>query len=73
MVLTPINGTVLNKYTALYIKTIWRKNSYKYSYGRPAIKENIEKTYLLLPSKDDKPDWEAMEKYIKSLPYADLI
>lgn len=73
MVLTPINGTVLNKYTALYIKTIWRKNAYKYSYGRPAIKENIEKTYLLLPSKNNKPDWQMMEKYIKSLPYADLI
>ena len=73
MVLNPINGTKLNKYTAIYIKTIWRKNAYKYSYGRPALKENIDNTYLLLPSKNGKPDWEYMESFIKSLPYADRI
>ena len=73
MVLTPIGDTILNKYTAMYIKTIWRKSSYKYSYGRPAIKENIQNTYLKLPSKDGNPDWDYMEKYIKSLPYGDLI
>lgn len=73
MVLTPINGTILNKYTAMYIKTVWRKNAYKYSYGRPAIKENIENTYLKLPSKNGEPDWEYMEEYIKYLPYGDRI
>jgi len=73
MVLKPREGVKLNKYTAMYIKTVWRKNSYKYSYGRPAIKENIVKTYLRLPEKNGQPDWETMEEYIKSLPYADQI
>ncbi len=64
----------LNKYIALFIKTIWRKNSYKYTYGRPAIIENIKQTKLLLPAtKDGKPDFEFMENYIKSLPYGDKI
>lgn len=73
MVLTPKEDFELNKYSALYIKTVWRKSSYKYSYGRPAVKENIINTYLRLPEKDGKPDWKAMENYIKSLPYADKI
>jgi hypothetical protein len=64
----------LNKYIALFIKSIWRKNAYKYTYGRPAIINNIKKTNLLLPSKSDgEPDWEFMENYIKSLPYSDNI
>ena len=73
MVLEPKEGVVLNKYTAMFIKTIWRKNAYKYDYNRPAIKENIVKTSLILPSKNGKPDWEYMEKFIKKLPYGDLI
>jgi len=73
MVLEPKKGVVLNKYTAMFIKTIWRKNSYKYDYNRPAIKENIIKTSLILPSKNGKPDWEFMENFIKKLPYGDLI
>ena len=73
MVLEPKEGVILNKYTAMFIKTIWRKNAYKYDYNRPAIKENIVKTSLILPSKNGKPDWEYMEKFIKKLPYGDLI
>lgn len=73
MVLEPKEGVVLNKYTAMFIKTIWRKNSYKYDYNRPAIKENIVKTSLILPSKNGKPDWDYMGKFIKKLPYGDLI
>ncbi|MDR2425707.1 MAG: restriction endonuclease subunit S [Endomicrobium sp.] len=60
-------GFVLNKYTALFIKTVWRKNAYKYSYGRPAAIKNIKTTYLLLPAKKNHPDWQYMENYIKSL------
>lgn len=67
MVLYPKSGTKLNKYTALYIKTIWRKNSYKYGYSRPAIKENIQNTKLILPTKNNIPDWEYIENYIKEI------
>lgn len=67
MVLFPKEHTILNEYTAMFIKTIWGKNSYKYDYARPAIKENIENTFLILPSKNNQPDWQCMENYIKSL------
>ena len=73
MVLEPKEGVTLNKYTAMFIKTIWRKNAYKYDYNRPAIKENIVKTSLILPCKGEKPDWEYMEEFVKKLPYGDLI
>ena len=64
----------LNKYRALFIKSIWRKNAYKYDYGRPAIIKNTEKTIIPLPTtKDGSPDWNYMENYIKNLPYGDLI
>ncbi len=58
----------LNKHIALFIKTIWRKNAYKYTYGRPAIIENIKKTNLLLPATaNGEPDFEYMELYMKNL------
>ena len=64
----------LNKYRALFVKSVWRKNAYKYDYGRPAIIKNIEKTILPLPAlPNGNPDWEFIENYIKSLPYADNI
>lgn len=64
----------LNKYTALFIKTVLMKGSYKYAYGRKFNQDRIRATKLLLPAISDKqPDWQFMENYIKSLPYADNI
>lgn len=62
----------LNKYNALFIVSILDKERYKYSYGRkygPHLKHAIIK----LPTKNDNPDWDYMENYIKSLPYGDRI
>jgi restriction endonuclease S subunit len=57
----------LNKYVALFIKAIWQKNSYKYDYGRPAIVENIKNTCIILPTKNNEPDWQYMENYMREL------
>lgn len=65
-VLTP-KGFELNKYIGLFVKAVWRKNAYKYDYGRPATVENIRKTEIILPTRDDTPDWNYMENYMKSL------
>jgi len=66
-ILKPKNFT-LNRYIALFIKSVWRKNAYKYDYGRPATITNIKKTCLLLPvDKNNEPDWQYMENYIKEL------
>ena len=64
----------LNKYIALFIRTVIMKGSYKYAYGRKFNQDRIKTTKLLLPATvDDAPDWQFMEDYIKSLPYADNI
>jgi hypothetical protein len=61
-------GFELNKYISLFIKTIWRKNSYKYGYGRPAVIKEIKKSHLILPADSNgKPNWSEMEKYIKTI------
>ncbi|MGY5139171.1 restriction endonuclease subunit S [Mycoplasmopsis gallinarum] len=66
----------LNKYNAMFLITVLDKNKYKYSYGR---KYQInELTKIKLPAKLNskgkyEPDWEFMEKYIKELPYGDVI
>lgn len=67
----------LNKYTGIYIVAILTNEQYKYSYGRAYLMDRIKDTILKLPAKkiDDilVPDWEYMEKYIKSLPYGDRL
>ena len=64
----------LNKHIALFLRTVLMKGSYKYAYGRKFNQDRIRATKLLLPAISDKhPDWQFMENYIKSLPYADNI
>lgn len=59
----------LNKYNALFLKTILDKERYKYSYGRAFKMESLKNTNILLPAilvnKYYEPDWEYMENFIK--------
>ena len=70
-----LNGDVqLNRYIALFLKTIIEKHKYKYEYGRKFNEKRIQATKLLLPATPDgSPNWNFMENYIKNLPYGDLI
>ena len=64
----------LNKYNALFIKTIIEKDKYKYSYGRAFKMDLIDKTVIKLPvDTTGNPDYLFMEKYIKQLQYSDMI
>lgn len=77
-ILEPLKNTVLNKYTAMFLKTVISCSKYKYDYGRKFNQDRIRETILLLPAKlnsqnEYEPDWQCMENYIKSLPYGDLI
>lgn len=64
----------LNKYRALFIKTILEKDRYKYNYGRSFKLDTIKKTIIKIPvDSEGNPDWVYMENYIKSLPYSDRI
>jgi hypothetical protein len=64
----------LNKYVCLFIVTVIKQQQYKYGYGRQFRKEDAEKNVIKLPiTPSGEPDWDFMERYIKSLPYVDLI
>ena len=62
----------LNRYNALFLVAVLDRERYRYSFGRK-YKTNLSKARVLLPSIDNTPDWDFMERYIKSLPYGDRI
>lgn len=62
-----------NKYIFLFFCSLLDMERYRYGYGRVLSKERLSETELLLPTKNNQPDWEFMEKYIKSLPYSSSI
>lgn len=65
---------LMNKYNALFIITVIKANKYRFSYGRKWTLEKMKESIIKLPSKKDgMPDFDFMEKYIKSLPYGDRI
>lgn len=65
---------ILNKYIGLFIVSILNKSeNYKWSYGRQCRVGDSKKIIIKLPTKNNQPDWEYMENYIKSLPYGDRI
>lgn len=67
------NGWQLNKYIGLFIATVIKAERPKYNYGRKWTKDIMEKSVIKLPSKEGKPDFDYMERYMKSLPYSDRI
>ncbi len=75
--LVPLKQTILNRYTALYIITILNADKYRYSYGRVLSAPRLKDIEILLPCTKvngvNKPDWQYMENYIKSLEYSSSI
>ncbi len=64
----------MNKFIALFIITVIKENKYRFSYGRKWTMEKMKDSIIKLPSKSDgTPNFEYMEKFIKSLPYSDRI
>ena len=61
------NGVEFNRYIALFICTILKKEKYRYCYGRKWVLDSMNETRIKLPTKNNAPDWEWIEKYIKSL------
>ena len=60
----------MNKYVALFLVTILNLENYRYNYGRKASQTRLKTIYIKLPEKDEKPDFEFMKTFIKSLPYS---
>jgi hypothetical protein len=70
-ILSNINNTYMNKYIAVFLISILKKEKFRYSYGRKWNNKNLYKTKIKLPvTTQGKPDWQFMESYIKSLPYS---
>lgn len=69
--ITQLYNNQMNRDSTLFVATILNLESFKYSYGRTWNKTKIENACIKLPiDSSDNPDWEYMEKYIKSLPYS---
>ncbi len=62
-----------NSYIYLFMVTILKKNAYRYSYGRCLRLKRLHEELIMLPTKNNVPDWQFMENYIKSLNYSSII
>lgn len=61
----------LNKYNALFLCLILNiELCDKFNYGRGATNNRIKKLKIKLPFKNDRPDFEFMENYIKTIKYS---
>lgn len=61
----------LNKFIALFLCTLIKKEKYRFNYGRKWGIARMNESIIKLPVTDTgEPDWEFMENYIKSLPYS---
>ncbi|MCL2513649.1 MAG: restriction endonuclease subunit S, partial [Oscillospiraceae bacterium] len=65
----------LNEYIGLFITTLIKLEKFRYNYGlKWSVNSRMLSSIIKLPAKQDgKPDFEYMEKYIKSLPYSGAI
>jgi Type I restriction modification DNA specificity domain. len=64
---------ILNTYIALFLCTLIRMEKYRYNYGRKWSLQRMNESQIKLPSKNNIPDYEFMELFIKSLPYSSSI
>lgn len=63
----------INKYIAMFIKPILELEKYRFSYGMTAKSERLKSFRIKLPAKNNKPDFEFMENYIKSINYSSVL
>lgn len=64
----------MNPFHALFIATVIRAEKYRFNYGRKWHMERMNTTKIKLPAlSKDKPDFDFMQNYIKTLPFSDAI
>ena len=70
---TKLQNENFNKYTYQFIASIVSRLSEKYSFNREINDNRIKKEKIMLPiNKNQKPDYEYMENYMKRLEYGKL-
>ena len=60
-------GVILNEYLGLFLTTTIKKELSIFNYGDQINSEDLKNIKIKLPSKEDKPDWEHMEAYVRDL------
>jgi hypothetical protein len=61
----------LNPHIAMFLCTLLPIEKYRWGFGRKWDREMMLESTIKLPiTKDNNPDWQFMENYIKSLPYS---
>lgn len=64
----------LNPFIALFITTLLRREKYRFGYGRKWGIKRMKTSVIRLPvTMDGIPDWDFMERYIKTLPYSSQV
>lgn len=64
----------LNKYIAMFLVTLIKKEKYRYNYGRKWGIERMKNSVVKLPIDDaGEPNWKFMEDYIRSVKYSSKI
>lgn len=64
----------LNKYIAMFLCTLIRKEKYRFNYGRKWHLERMNESTMKLPvANSGEPDWQYMGNYIKSLNFSGKI
>ena len=63
----------MNKYIALFLVKIMNLEQYRYNYGRKCSQSRVKKISVKLPNNSNKPDFQYMENFIKSLAYSSSI
>lgn len=69
-----LKNHTLNKYIAMFLCSIIEVERYRWTYGRKWRPARMPSSLIKLPiTKNGDPDWDFMEKYIKSRPYSKLL
>lgn len=63
----------MNVFNALFLVTVIKLEKYRFNYGRKWHVERMDKSPISLPAKNGKPDFSFMERYIKTLPYSNVL
>jgi hypothetical protein len=64
----------MSPFVALFLCTIIRKEKFRFNYGRKWHLERMERSEIRLPVTDaGAPDWEFMEKYVKSMQFSSKV
>ncbi len=74
---TPVDVRILSPrfkidpFIGLFLKTILQLEKYRYNYSRKMGTDRLNEFKIKLPvASDNKPNWDFMRDYIKSLPYS---